>query len=171
EGKSDEVVTPGVSGPNLAAKALAGFRERFKWDDGPVRIAIEKRVPIAAGLGGGSADAAAVLRLAAAASGMRPPAAELVRLAMSIGADVPSQLAPGLSLVTGAGEQVVPLEGPSEIGFVILAAKQGLSTRDVYARADDLRLPRPDLDQICSSVEQAIEPPAVLPALLHNDFL
>jgi 4-diphosphocytidyl-2-C-methyl-D-erythritol kinase len=166
---SDEVVTPGVSGPNLAADALAGFRERFRWEEGPIRISIEKKIPIAAGLGGGSADAAAVLRLAAAASGIQPPPAELVRLAMAIGADVPSQLAPGLSLVTGAGEQVVPLEQPVQMGIVILGPEQGLSTKDVYARADQLGLPRPDLDHVRSAVEQA-DVPAVLPALLHNDL-
>ena len=59
----DEVVCPGVEGPNLVARALAGLRARG-WDAPPVRIEIDKRIPVAAGMGGGSADAAAALRLA-----------------------------------------------------------------------------------------------------------
>ena len=78
-----------------------------------MRITIEKHIPVAAGLGGGSADAAAVLRLAAAASGLRPAGAELADLAMSLGADVPSQLDPRPALVTGAGEGVEPLAARS----------------------------------------------------------
>src|SRR5439155_4063632 len=105
----DELICAGVSGPNLAAEALARFRERFGWRDPAVRIAIEKRIPVAAGLGGGSADAAAVLRLALAASGIEAAADELRALAMSLGADVPSQLWPGAHLVTGAGERVEPI--------------------------------------------------------------
>src|SRR5262249_20787292 len=63
EAGRDEVVCGGVEGENLAARALAGLRERG-WKRPPVRIEIGKRIPVAAGLGGGSADAAAVLRLA-----------------------------------------------------------------------------------------------------------
>jgi 4-diphosphocytidyl-2-C-methyl-D-erythritol kinase len=63
EAERDEVICAGVEGENLAARALAALRERG-WDAPPLRIEIEKRTPIAAGLGGGSANAAAVLRLA-----------------------------------------------------------------------------------------------------------
>ena len=63
ESEKDEVLCPGVEGENLAARALAALRERG-WRGPPLRIEIEKRVPVAAGLGGGSADSAAVLRLA-----------------------------------------------------------------------------------------------------------
>ena len=67
----DEVVCPGVDGPNLAGRALAAFRAATGWDAPPQRLEIVKRVPIAAGMGGGSADAAAALRLAAHAAGRR----------------------------------------------------------------------------------------------------
>ena len=69
DGDVDEVVCPDVDGENLAARALARFRERTGWDGPPVRIAITKRVPVAAGMGGCSGDAAAALRLAYAAAG------------------------------------------------------------------------------------------------------
>ena len=67
---------------------------------------IDKRIPVAAGLGGGSADAAAVLRLAG------EQLAELPELAAGLGADVPSQLEPRFALVSGAGELVEPLPAP-----------------------------------------------------------
>jgi len=150
-GGADEVVCPGIRGPNLAASALAAFRNRFAWDGPPVRVTIEKHIPVSAGLGGGSADAAAVLRLAAAAARQRPSGAELADLAMSIGADVPSQLEPRIALVSGAGEQVEPLPARALQG-VLLAGRGALSTADVYARADELGLARRSLDGV--DVEQ-----------------
>ena len=123
------------------------FAKRFGWDGPPVRVTIEKHIPVAAGLGGGSADAAAVLRLAAAASQQRPPQAELADLAMSLGADVPSQLQPRTALVTGAGEGVEPLPA-REVRGVLLAGRGALATASVYARADELGLTRPSLDGV-----------------------
>ncbi len=152
----DEVVCPGIEGPNLAGAALHAFRERFGWDGPPVRVTIEKHIPVAAGLGGGSADAAAVLRLAAAASDTRPPAADLADLAMSLGADVPSQLAPRPALVSGAGERVAPVPGRSLAG-VLLAGRGALSTPRVYARADELGAPRASLEDVDTDA-------------LHNDL-
>jgi 4-diphosphocytidyl-2-C-methyl-D-erythritol kinase len=131
----DEVVCPGVEGENLAAKALAGLRERG-WDHEPLRIEIEKRTPVAAGLGGGSGDAAAVLRLAAG------EVADLPELAAELGADVPSQLRPALALVRGAGERVEPLPAPAEHAAVLLPGGGGLSTAAVFAEADRLGLGR-----------------------------
>src|SRR3954464_13905772 len=92
----DEGVCPGVEGENLAARALTGLRERG-WEHEPLRVEIEKRVPVAAGLGGGSGDAAAVLRLAAG------EVADLPQLAAELGAGVPSQLRPPPAPVAGGG--------------------------------------------------------------------
>jgi len=135
EAEADEVVCPGVEDTNLAAIALAALRGRG-WERPPLRIEIEKRVPVAAGLGGGSADAAAVLRLAAdEVDGLEELAAEL-------GADVPSQLDPGLALVSGVGEAVEPLPPAREHAFVLIPDAEGLSTAAVYAEADRLGLGR-----------------------------
>lgn len=133
--EEDEVVCPGVEGENLAARALAGLRERG-WEHGPLRVEIEKRVPVAAGLGGGSGDAAAILRLAAG------EVADLPELAAELGADVPSQLRPALALVRGAGERVEPLPPPAEHAAVLLPGGGGLSTAAVFAEADRLGLGR-----------------------------
>jgi len=133
----DEVLCPGVEGENLAARALAELRERA-WDHPPLRIEIEKRIPVAAGLGGGSADAAAVLRLAQGAVG------DLEALAAELGADVPSQLEPALALVRGAGERVERLPAPASHGVLLLPGGGGLSTAAVFAEADRLGLGRSD---------------------------
>ena len=67
-------ICPGVEGPNLAGRALQLFREATGWDGPPQRLTIDKRIPVAAGMGGGSSDAAAALRLAAHAAGLPLPA-------------------------------------------------------------------------------------------------
>jgi 4-diphosphocytidyl-2-C-methyl-D-erythritol kinase len=135
EAERDEVICAGVEGENLAATALAGLRERG-WRHKPLRIEIEKRIPVAAGLGGGSADAAAVLRLAAG------DVAGIEEMAAGIGADVPSQLVPSLALIQGAGERVARLPHPVPHAAVLLPGGGGLATADVFAEADRLGLGR-----------------------------
>jgi 4-diphosphocytidyl-2-C-methyl-D-erythritol kinase len=164
----DEVVCPGVEGENLAARALAGLRERG-WEREPLRIEIEKRVPVAAGLGGGSGDAAAVLRLAAG------EVAGLPELAAELGADVPSQLRPALALVRGAGERVSPLPEPAEHAAVLLPGGGGLSTAEVFAEADRLGLGRgeAELEELAARLRQvagAGASPLDYPDLLVNDL-
>jgi 4-diphosphocytidyl-2-C-methyl-D-erythritol kinase len=135
EAARDEVVCDGVSGANLAGGALQALRERG-WRRPPLRVEIEKRIPVAAGLGGGSADAAAVLRLAAGeVEGLR-------EIASDLGADVPSQVEPAFALVAGAGEVVERLPDPRHFGVVLVPAAEGLKTADVYAEADRLDLGR-----------------------------
>jgi 4-diphosphocytidyl-2-C-methyl-D-erythritol kinase len=129
EGDRDEVVCPGVEGPNLAAGALATLRGAG-WDSPPVRVEIEKRIPVAAGLGGGSADAAAVLRHLGADRG------DLGSMAAALGAVVTSQLEPQLALVGGAGERVEALSDPAEFAVVLVPQDEGLDTAAVYAEAD-----------------------------------
>jgi 4-diphosphocytidyl-2-C-methyl-D-erythritol kinase len=133
---SDEVVCPGVDGPNLAAEALAAFRAATGWDE-PQRITIRKRIPVAAGMGGGSADAAATLRLARHAAG-GPDDRRLLEIAAGVGADVPSLLFPGRVLMTGAGEHVERLPDPQPFGLLILPSTETLSTPAVYREFDRL---------------------------------
>jgi 4-diphosphocytidyl-2-C-methyl-D-erythritol kinase len=164
----DEVVCPGVEGENLAARALAALRERG-WAHEPLRVEIEKRVPVAAGLGGGSGDAAAILRLAAG------EVADLPQLAAELGADVPSQLRPSLALVRGAGERVESLPDPVEHAAVLLPGGGGLSTAEVFAEADRLGLGRSAeaLEELAARLREAAgagAPPLDYPELLVNDL-
>ena len=140
----DVVVCPGVEGENLAQLALAALRERG-WSGPPVRVTIDKRIPIAAGMAGGSADAAATLRLAMALAPGR--AEEVEQIAARLGSDVPSQLLAGVALGTGAGEVVERFEPLSRHAFVVLPSPYELSAAAVFSEADRLGLARAD-DQL-----------------------
>jgi 4-diphosphocytidyl-2-C-methyl-D-erythritol kinase len=168
EAERDEVICPGVEGDNLAARALTALRERG-WDRPPLRIEIEKRIPVAAGLGGGSADAAAVLRLA------RGEVADLEEIAAELGADVPSQLMPTLALVQGVGERIERLPEPAPHAVVLLPDEGGLSTAAVFAEADRLGLGRDaaelgELAQRLRSIAGGGASPLAYPELLVNDL-
>jgi 4-diphosphocytidyl-2-C-methyl-D-erythritol kinase len=174
----DQVLCPGVPGPplaNLAAGALRAFRAVTGWDAPPVRLSILKRIPVAAGLGGGSADAAATLRLASHASGLGDE--ELLReLGAELGADVPAQISPGRWLACGAGERLLRLPPPSSsFGLLVLALAAELSTAAVYSEADRLGLAHTQraLAERRVELSAALEHGAALPAateLLHNDL-
>jgi 4-diphosphocytidyl-2-C-methyl-D-erythritol kinase len=168
EAERDEVICAGVEGENLATRALAKLRERG-WESPPLRIEIEKRTPVAAGLGGGSADAAAVLRLAA------ETLADLPAIAAELGADVPSQLRPALALVRGAGERVEPLPAPAEHAALLLPGGGGLSTKAVFDEADRLGLGREEseLDDLAPRLRAAAgagASPLTYTDLLVNDL-
>jgi 4-diphosphocytidyl-2-C-methyl-D-erythritol kinase len=169
-GAQDEVICPGVAEPNLVTSALQGLRGRG-WSAPPVRVEVHKRIPVAAGMGGGSADAAATLRLALRLAPF--PGDVVAELAVGLGADVPSQLAPGLAIGTGAGEIVEPLHPLAPHAFVILPQGVALSTAEVYREADRLRLPRSqdDLRSRYRELVGVLGSGAQLPArLLANDL-
>jgi len=175
DASADEVVCAGVQGPNLAASALAAYRDATGWAGPPLRLTIDKRVPVAAGMGGGSGDAAAALRLIARAAEPAGPLDEplLLRLAAGLGADVPAQVRPGRALATGAGEHVAALPDGAPFGVLVLPGAQPLSTAAVYAEADRLGLPRDaeDLAARHAEVAEALRRQRELPPhLLVNDL-
>jgi 4-diphosphocytidyl-2-C-methyl-D-erythritol kinase len=174
----DEILCPGLTGApaeNLATRALGAFRAATGWGAPPLRLSILKRIPVAAGLGGGSADAAAALRLAKRASGLGDE--RLLReLGAQLGADVPAQISPGRWLATGAGERLEALADPfPALELLVLPSPAQLSTADVYAEADELGLAREsqELHELGAKLRVAMELGAPLPAareLLRNDL-
>ena len=137
EAAGDSVRCPGVEGPNLASDAVLAFRSEVP-DLPPLAVTIEKRVPVAAGLGGGSADAAAVLRAANRLTGAPLSPGALRAIAAPLGSDVPSQVAPRHALVSGVGERVEAIDLPS-MALALLAAEGGLATGTVFDELDRLR--------------------------------
>ena len=140
-------------------------------------IALEKHIPAAAGLGGGSADAAAVLRALNKIEKRYTPAA-LAAVALSLGADVPFCLVGGTCLCRGVGEIMTPLENRTAPVFVIAAAGEGVSTPAAFAALDAARdgqtsekpapsvllsaLEQGDLAGLCRGLDNDFEP-VVLP--------
>lgn len=167
----DVVVCPGVEGTNIVTRALAELRLRG-WAGPRVRIEICKRIPVAAGMAGGSADAAATLRLAAAAHPL-PGAGVMAEVARVLGADVPSQLAPGPALGTGAGDVVASVPGRGPHACLILPSTAYLPTAAVFREADRLGLTRSadGLDDLLRALQAALRMTPALPAeLLVNDL-
>lgn len=168
-GEADEVVCPGVRGPNLVSAALEALRRRG-WAGPPLRVEIDKRIPMAAGMGGGSSDAAAVLR-AAGALGATMEADVLTEIAAGLGSDVPSQLDPGVSLGLGAGDHVTPLPDLAAHALVVVPQRFWLSTAHVYREADRLGLGRDAtaLAELRSELEAGLAADG-RPGLVVNDL-
>lgn len=118
---------------NLVLRALEKFRDRFPGTlpEG-LDIHLDKQLPVAAGLGGGSADAAALLRILARL-GTRPPAGpDLFALAATLGADVPMCLLSRPCEVAGIGEQIAPLQGFPNTHLVLVNPLEEVSTPLVF---------------------------------------
>jgi 4-diphosphocytidyl-2-C-methyl-D-erythritol kinase len=117
---------------NLAVRAAAALRAAAGLDRG-VRITLDKRIPVAAGLGGGSADAAAVLVGLNRLWRLRWPRVRLMEVAAALGMDVPFFLGRGAALATGRGEVLEPVEAGA-LAVVLVSPPFGLATAEVYAR-------------------------------------
>lgn len=133
EGRQPDL--PPMGEQNLVVRALESLRRQSGCQHG-ARIELVKRIPTAAGLGGASSDAAAVLRLANQAWGLDWSDDRLTELAAEVGSDVPFFLKHGAAVCRGRGERVEPVAGAFPLHFVIVKPPIGLNTRDVYHAHD-----------------------------------
>jgi 4-diphosphocytidyl-2-C-methyl-D-erythritol kinase len=122
---------------NLVVRALELLRQRSGCDWG-ARVELFKRIPSAAGLGGGSSDAAAALRVANRAWPIEWGPEKLAPLAAELGSDVPFFLEHGAAICRGRGEQVERIGGTKPLDFVIVKPPTSLATADVYREFDRL---------------------------------
>jgi 4-diphosphocytidyl-2-C-methyl-D-erythritol kinase len=129
-----QTTVEGFPEDTIVRAALAALAAPHGW-----RVRIEKHIPLAAGLGGGSSDAATALRLANAQLPSPLGPAELHAVAAELGADVPFFLADGPQLGTGDGTELEPLELPQDFAVLLLLPHGTVkrSTADVYAQFDD----------------------------------
>lgn len=120
---------------NLAYKAAVLFRENFNIEDG-IKISIKKNIPVAAGMAGGSTNAAAVLVIMNKLFNVNASLEELKELGLKIGADVPYCIEGGTALCEGIGEVITPLKPFENKILVVLKPNFGVSTKEVYTNLD-----------------------------------
>ncbi|MDB5507448.1 MAG: 4-(cytidine 5-diphospho)-2-C-methyl-D-erythritol kinase [Devosia sp.] len=125
----------GTSDGNLVMRAVAAFRARFPTHVATgLKFTLEKNLPIAAGLGGGSADAAAALRLMAVLGEPDIAPRDLVAIAATLGADVPACLLSMPATIRGVGEIVTPLRAFPAVHVVLINPLLPLATAEVFRR-------------------------------------
>ena len=132
----------GGGNANLVTRAVAAFRAR--WPDhvpGELAIELRKNLPVAAGLGGGSADAAAALRLMVSLGKGPIPLPELYELALGLGADVPSCIVSRPSEIRGVGEIITPLRSFPACHLVLVNPLVPVITADVFRRLESRQNP------------------------------
>ena len=126
-------------GSNIAAKAAAAFFDAAGIRDTGARITLHKRIPVGAGLGGGSADAAAVLRGLNALCGTGMDAAALEALGAALGSDVPFCVRGGSALAVGRGDRLLPAPEMPDCGIVICKPRFSIRTPELFTRIDSRR--------------------------------
>lgn len=130
----DDPLLP-VDESNLAFKAASALQDRFYFPG--VKIDLVKRIPSGAGLGGGSADAAFVIRGLCRLYGLAPEPDEILEIAAGIGSDVPFFLSGGQAQVTGRGEIVKSIRLPDRYEIIVIVPSVTTSTAEIY---NDIRI-------------------------------
>lgn len=151
---------------NLAVRAARMLAAATGYPGG-VRLEIRKSVPVAGGMGGGSADAAAALVACDALWGTGLSMQRLHELAAHLGADVPFALQGGTAIGTGRGDRLTPALAPGRFDWVLVLSDEGLSTPQIYRQLDDYRL---EHGAFADDPPESLDvPPAVLHALRSGD--
>ena len=135
---------------NIAARAARLFCEKTGAEG--CKINIEKRIPAAAGLGGGSADAAAVLAGLNRLYKTGISKTELCEIAVKIGADVPFLIAGGTARARGIGEKLTPLMPLKDCWFLLAKAEEKPSTAEMFSRLDSTDYIKPDIEKTVNAV-------------------
>lgn len=149
------------AGDNLVTHARDAFRGVFGAGD-PLSIVLDKHLPVASGIGGGSADAAATLRGMAKLAGVALDDPAVVAIAADLGSDVPACLAGRTMIGRGRGERLTPLDVP-QLPVLLVNPGVGVSTAAVFAAWDRIdRGPLPDGDALAIALHgrNDLEPPA-----------
>ncbi|MGF9964727.1 4-(cytidine 5'-diphospho)-2-C-methyl-D-erythritol kinase [Bacillus rhizoplanae] len=137
---------------NLAYQAAKLLKERFQVKRG-VSIAIEKTIPVAAGLAGGSSDAAAALRGLNKLWNLGLTIDELAELGAEIGSDVSFCVYGGTAIATGRGEKIEHIKTPPSFWVILAKPHIGVSTADVYGNLRLDRVKHPDVDRMVEMIQ------------------
>ena len=138
---------------NLAAAAALRLQADSGCQAGGLSICIDKRIPVCAGMGGGSSDAAAVLRALNSALGAGLTVEELAALGMSVGSDVPYCVLGGTALAEGRGERLTPLRPLPACHVVLCKPSFSISTPELFRAVDGVRIRcRPDTEGVLAAL-------------------
>ena len=141
-------------GDNLAARAAVLFRRLTGLGPEGGVITLQKRIPVCGGFGGGSSDAAAVLRLLNREYGFPLSWSELEEASLELGADVPFCIRGGTALAEGKGERLTPLPDLSGIHVVLCRPDFLCSTQELFRAIDRLKIRlKPDVSGMVKAVE------------------
>ena len=152
---------------NLAGKAARLLFKEFSITDN-LEIDIVKNIPVAAGLGGGSADAAAVLRGVNEFFGLELSDEELMERGAKLGADIPFLIRGGTATAHGIGEIIEPLGTPDGLSVILAVPDIRVSTKEVYEEYDRIAFdgPHPDIDHLKAAIE--MDDTGCIPEFLGN---
>lgn len=150
---------------NLVSITVRKMREKYGFKQN-FRIHIHKLIPMSAGLGGGSADAAAVIKAVCELVKIKPSKQELIDLARSIGADVPFCLFNQPARVGGIGEQLTPISVKNKYNVLIIKPEEGLSTKTVFNKLNDTAIINGDNDAVIAALAQGSD--ELLPNYMNN---
>ena len=157
-----------TDGSNLVLRAAALFCQELHLPVPDLHLHLEKCIPSQAGLGGGSSDAAAVLRAMRTLYAPEVSDAELERMAAKLGSDVPFFIRGGTALATGRGERLTPLPRLADGWFVVVKPPEGFSTPVMYRHLDELPPEPPHPDGMTAALEGGGV--RAVAAALYNSF-
>jgi len=139
---------------NLVYKAVKLFMDNYEIRTG-IEVHIKKNIPVAAGMAGGSTDAAAALVAMNKLFDINAPKEELMKLGLQIGADVPYCILGGTALCEGIGEVITPLKSFKNHILVVVKPGFGVSTKDVYQGLDISKIYKhPDTEGLIKAMEE-----------------
>ena len=167
-------ISLGLGDDNLCWKAVRYFYEALHEEPCNIGINLFKRIPIGAGMGGGSADAAAILKILNKKNGFPFTVPQLCEIGASVGSDVPFCVLGGTAHAAGKGEILTPIPAETVLHYVVCKPDVFVSTPDMYRRIDELGI-RPklnadamlsaivssDLREIAAAMYNAFEAPAI----------
>ena len=166
------VVLPDISADdNVVLQAVRAFISKFGHESVPAQkfhITLEKRIPAQAGMGGGSSDAAATLKVLARLSGMEQTAPELLEVARKLGADIPFFLFGGCVLMDGFGDSFVERLTLPQTDLVLAKPACGVSASEVYRAFDELAPAVPDSAVLLAALRGGAEKAALCEGMENN---
>lgn len=154
-GICDEVTCEGMKLPekNTVSKMVQVLKELYHLSSN-YKISIKKHIPAQAGLGGGSADAAAVCKAILQMEGIKETEENLYEITKQVGADVPFCIHDKWARVKGIGEKITPIESDWQFNIIVVKPDFGISTANAFSKWKESRPFHPDVDLVESSIRE-----------------